>query len=201
MLPELTLPQLPQDELPRALYLVLGVVLLIAGRKLFWLALGLAGAAGGLWVAAAIPLQGPAWVHWAVAAGGAVLGALLAIFVQKVAVGVTGFLAGGAGAVWVAQSFALLPASAGVPAWVAVFVVGGVIVALVAGRLFDGALVAISSLTGAAILVGATSFQGNAAWGLFAALALVGLLAQTGALSGSGLGRRGPKPARRRHEE
>ena len=84
----------------------------------------------------------------AVALLAGIIGALLAVFLQKLAVAVAGFLA-------VAYLVQMITTEMGFDgrAQTITVVVAGVIGAIVAGALFDWALILISSLTGAALLV------------------------------------------------
>ena len=134
------------------LVLVIGIALLVLGRKLFWLALGSAGFVAGWYLAGRIPAVQSAeepLISLAIAIGLGLVGILLAIFLQKLAVGIAGFLAGGAGALWLAV-VAVLP----VGGWEwAVFLVGGILGAVLAGVLFEIALVVLTSLLGATLLL------------------------------------------------
>src|SRR4030042_3475097 len=75
--------------------LIVGIALLVFGRKLFWLV----GAAVGFLFATSLASQffpdASETVSFVVAVGFGVLGAVLAFFLQKVAVWVVGFLVGG----------------------------------------------------------------------------------------------------------
>jgi len=74
--------------------LILGVALLVAGRKLFWLFVGAAGFVTGLQLATQF-WQGPELLAIVIGLVVGVIFALLAIFLQSVAIGIAGFLAGG----------------------------------------------------------------------------------------------------------
>jgi len=74
--------------------LILGVALLVAGRKLFWLFVGAAGFVTGIQLATWF-WQGPELLAIVIGLVVGVIFALLAIFLQGVAIGIAGFLAGG----------------------------------------------------------------------------------------------------------
>src|SRR5687767_7172924 len=74
--------------------IILGGALLIAGRKLFWLFVGAAGFVAGLQLATQF-WQGPELLAIVVGLVVGAIFAVLAIFLQGVAIGVAGFLAGG----------------------------------------------------------------------------------------------------------
>ena len=75
--------------------LVVGVAMLFLGRKLFWLLVGVIGFLIGLMVATDLFQAQPEWIILLVALVGGVIGALLALFVQNIAVAAAGFLLGG----------------------------------------------------------------------------------------------------------
>ncbi len=125
---------------------IVGAAMLLLGRKLFWIFVGGTGFVIGALLAAKL-LSGRAdWVFLAIAAGGGLLGALVAVWAQKFAVGLAGFLAAGYLAHAVALSFTPDPG-----AWIA-FGVGGILGSLLLLALFDWTLVALSSLLGAALI-------------------------------------------------
>jgi hypothetical protein len=152
---------------------VLGGILLLLGRKLFWLLLGVIGFATGVELATRY-FRGSevATIAGAIALG--IVFALLAVFLESVAIGLTGFLGGG----YVLLSLAdLLGMHARLPELVA-FLVGGILGVLVIILLFDWALISISSLAGASMVVrglGLTPAGGATAYVI---LLLVGVLVQ-----------------------
>jgi len=138
---------------PPLLWMLVGLVLLLAGRRLFWVVLGAAGFLAGMTVAMVF-LEGeaPALVLGLGLLAG-LIAAGLAIFVQKLAVAVAGFLVGGYGAVLLLGPH--LGASP-VPEW-AIFVVAGVLAAILARMLFEWALIAVSALFGALLILAAAT--------------------------------------------
>ena len=76
------------------------------------------------------------------------MGALLALFLQRLAVGAAGFLAGGYAAVRIVEMLRLELGSA---EWV-VYLVAGLVSAALVAALFDWALILLSSLTGASMM-------------------------------------------------
>ena len=73
---------------------IVGGALLVAGRKLFWLFIGALGFITGIQVTASI-WQGPDWLLLVIGVVVGIIFALLATFLQALAIGVAGFLAGG----------------------------------------------------------------------------------------------------------
>src|SRR5437879_6770759 len=74
---------------------LIGVVILFFGRKLFWLCVAAVGFAVGVEIAPHIIQEPSSILGLIVALALGLLGALLALFLQKVAIAVLGFLAGG----------------------------------------------------------------------------------------------------------
>jgi hypothetical protein len=157
------------------LALLAGIVLLVAGRRLFWLFVGLVGFfAVYRWFA---PYRlGPASGRWLLAILAGVVGILLAIFLQRVAIALAGFFAGGSFAVQLlglhlgqARGGALL-----------VFLIAGVLAAILAVALFDLALVVLSSLAGADLIVEALHPRPVTAKLVLMVLVVVGIAIQMG---------------------
>ena len=71
-----------------------GMVLLVLGWKLFWLFVGVVGFAAGLQAAQLYLGPQPFWMLWAAGLVCGIIGALLALFFQKLAIIVGGFVAG-----------------------------------------------------------------------------------------------------------
>lgn len=131
--------------------LAVGAVLLILGRKLFWLFVAAVGFAAGWTVASDLLHVQPEWLALVLALAAGAIGALLATFVQKMAIGLAGFLAG---AFLATGLVAMINIPAAPWAWVAL-VVGGVLGAILLGAAFDWALIGLSSLAGAMLIANA----------------------------------------------
>src|SRR5437899_8088117 len=69
---------------------IVGVAILFFGRKLFWLFVAALGFAVGLEIAAYFMKEPPQWMTLLVALGCGVIGALLAILLQKIAIAIAG---------------------------------------------------------------------------------------------------------------
>lgn len=152
--------------------LALGALLLFFGRSLFWLFVAAIGAAAGLHLAQfLLPAHSELFLVLAAAVlAGA--GALLAIFVQKLALRVAGFLAGGYGAMHLAALAGL-----GSSSWIA-FICGGLLGLLLITTLFSAALIILSSIAGAALISPLPRLDPGLEAALFAGLALIGIAAQ-----------------------
>jgi len=75
--------------------IVAGALLLALGRKLFWLFVAIAGFYLGFEVARTLATEQPAWLVWTIAIGAGLIGAVLAILLQRVGFAVGGFYSGG----------------------------------------------------------------------------------------------------------
>ena len=154
--------------------LVLGILLLVAGRRLFWLLVGAIGFALGVMLATQ-------YFHGSeltVVLAGLVLGlifALLAVFLESVAIGIAGFLGGGYVLLSIAGMLGL--DRGGITTWI-IFAVGGVIGVILVALLFSWALITISSLVGASMVVGAFGMTAATAGLVFLGLVIAGVLIQ-----------------------
>ena len=147
-MPHVHTPDLHLHALPPVAALIVGIVLLFFGRKLFWFFVGATGFVVGAEGAALLFPHQPSWEL----IGGLILGLLgivIALALQKVAIGVAGFWAGGYLAVVLFRVLEMRGHDLG---WVA-FLVGGIIGAVLMLLIFDWALIVLSSITGAHLLV------------------------------------------------
>jgi hypothetical protein len=158
----------------RILGIVVGLVLLVAGRKVFWLAVGALGFLAGMaamehWGASLSPTS-----HLVVAIAAGLVGMLLAIVLQKVAVALAGFFLG------VVLTAALLPAlGVALGPWNGLaLAAGGLLVAVLALGLFSLAIVVLTAGAGASLL--AQAIAPPAPWPaiLLVALWIVGIVVQ-----------------------
>ena len=153
--------------------IILGGALLIAGRKLFWLFVGAAGFVAGLQLATQF-WQGPELLAIVVGLVVGVIFALIAIFLQGVAIGVAGFLAGG----YVLTALAgIIGLNQGAFSWL-IYLAGGIIGVLLVIFLFDWALITLSSLAGASLVTQALPLTTGLAGVVFLALVIVGIVIQ-----------------------
>jgi hypothetical protein len=153
----------------------IGVAVLLFGRKLFWLCVAAIGFAAGVTLASHIVSEPTPLLQLSFAILLGFIGALLALFVQKLAIGLAGFIAGGRFAVGLVATFVAQYAS---HYWL-IFVIGGLIGTILLLMLFDWALIFVSSLIGAHLITSAISLPSTGAVLLFSALVLFGVLVQT----------------------
>jgi hypothetical protein len=153
----------------------IGAVILLFGRKLFWLCVAAVGFAVGVEMAPVLAQQPSPLLALTFALVLGFIGALLALFLQKVAIGLAGFLAGGKLATAIAATFFVQHASYSI----ITFLIGGIIGAVLLLVLFDWALIVLSSVVGAYLIESAVVLPSTGAAILFAALAVVGVIVQS----------------------
>jgi len=129
--------------------LVVGLALLVLGKRLFWLFVGAIGFIGASDAAAAYFSGLPDWQVFIICLAAGILGALLAFFFQKAAILLVGFYTGGYLAVSLLTMLKVsLPGN--LP-W-APFIIGGLVGAVLLYLLFDWTLIVLSSFAGAAFI-------------------------------------------------
>jgi hypothetical protein len=156
------------------LNILIGAGLLFFGRKAFWLFVAGAGFVVGLALTNRL-FQGPEWVGIAIGLVIGLLAALLAVALERFAVTLAGFLAGG----YLTLEF-LVPffhLEHGWLPWLA-FVVGGIIGVILVGMFLDWALISLSSLAGAALVAEALNLQNGIAVVVFVILTVIGVVFQ-----------------------
>jgi hypothetical protein len=167
------------DPNARLLALAAGAALLVLGRRLFWLFVGIV----GFFTVYQLSLEAlhihPVGMRLFLAAVAGLFGMLLAIFVQRVAVALSGFAVGA----WLAAGFLgldLAHLSAVRPGVALLLLVAGILAAILALRLFDFALIAFSSLLGAGLIADAAHLAGSPRTVVFVLLAVAGIAVQAG---------------------
>ena len=157
-----------------------GGLLLLLGRKLFWLYVGLLGFATGLTIAQRLFHIEPEWVQLLIGIGLGILGALLAYFFQEIAIAVGGFFGGAYVAAGLLNLFTTSASpSNDVVTWT-LFIVGGVVGAILAIMLFDWALIILTSVAGALLVVEGLALTPAWASVLTIVLAIIGVVIQAG---------------------
>ncbi len=166
---------LPANASVPIISLLVGAAILFFGRRLFWLFVAAVGFAAGVELAPHLIHEPTPLTALTMALILGFIGALLAMFLQKIAVAVVGFVAGGRLGMAIVAAF-LVPhgSSTGIT-----FVIGGVIGALLLLALFDWALIVLSSVVGAHLIGGVVALPQTGATILFVALSVVGILVQT----------------------
>jgi len=156
----------------------IGVVILLFGRKLFWLCVAAVGFAAGVELAPHLVHEPSTLMALTFALVLGFVGALLALFLQKIAIAIVGFLAGGKLAVAIAAAFFVQYANY----FGITFLIGGILGALLLLTLFDWALIVLSSIVGAHLIQSAIALPPSGTAILFVALAAIGVTVQATAM-------------------
>ncbi|MGE5279482.1 MAG: DUF4203 domain-containing protein [Deltaproteobacteria bacterium] len=132
--------------------ILLGCVVLIAGRRLFWLFVGIAGFLFGMQFAVILFGTVSSFHRLVFAFALGLIGALGAVSTQWFTVLLAGFLGGGYVAFWMGRYLMGLP-----DASLMFVLAGGAAGAVLLALFFNPALIALSSLFGAALIVDAAA--------------------------------------------
>jgi hypothetical protein len=155
--------------------ILIAVVLLLFGRRLFWLFVGGVGFIVGFNYASQAFQGQPGWVALVIAAAVGLVAAILSIFLQRLVVAIAGFFAGG----YFLASVAAVAWPQNQPdvQWI-VFVVGGIVGAILTAALLDPALILLSSLAGATALAQNAPFSPAGKGAVFLGLLIFGIVVQ-----------------------
>ena len=129
--------------------ILLGMVILVFGRQIFWLFVAAIGFAIGMSWAELFFMGMPIWTVLIIALIFGIVGALIALFLKKIAIGFVGFLAGG----YICTGLLALSGLEVMPIFWLTFFIGGGIGFFLAIMLIDWALILLSSLAGAILIV------------------------------------------------
>jgi len=161
-----------------ALWQILGGAFqLLFGRRIFWLTVGIVGFLLGIFITMK-NLDMPTWLKLVIGLAVGVVFSILAVVMQKPAAAIFGFFALGLSAALVALIFGVGKGSA--LQWI-IFLVGGIIGAILVMKLFNWGLIIGSSLVGAGfVIVGMADIFNFSVYGLlglfvFLILASIGI--------------------------
>lgn len=129
--------------------ILVGLLLLVLGRQLYWLFVAAIGFLYGLELGPRLLPEQSETVIVVIALGLALVGALVAVVATKFALGAIGFVAGGGVAALVLQRLTL---ESGLLV-LGVYLIAGVLGAALFLLLFDTALIVLSSLAGSCLIV------------------------------------------------
>lgn len=160
------------------IYILLGIGLLVFGRKLFWLFVGAVGFVAGVNLVT-LGWHGPEAVAIIVGILAGLIFAALAIFFKSITIGLTGFLGGGALLLMVAG---WLGVDSALPSFI-IYIVGGILGIILVSMMFDWAVILISSIVGANIIIRSVDMGGPLGWLGLIALIVVGIAIQARQLS------------------
>jgi hypothetical protein len=153
---------------------LIGIVILFFGRKLFWLCVAAVGFAAGVQIAPLLVNEASSLLALVIALAFGVIGVLLALFIQKIAIAVLGFLAGGKLATAIAAAFFVQYAQYST----IIFVVGGIVGAILLLAVFGWALIIVSSFIGAYLIQSAIVLPPTGSTLVFIGLAILGIFVQ-----------------------
>jgi len=159
------------------LSILIGAIILLFGRRLFWLCVAAVGFAAGMELAPHLMHEPTPVLQLSVAVVFGFVGALLALFLQKIAIAIAGFLSGGKLAMALVGAF--IAEGARYPG--ITFIIGGIIGAILLLALFDWALIVMSALVGAHLISHTIVLPPTGATLLFVGLAAIGIIVQAAA--------------------
>ena len=161
-----------QDKLLTIISLAGGGILLFFGRRLYWFVIASAGFAGGILIGHKVFPPEPVWLILAAPVLIGIIVAILSIFLQKLALRVTGMLAGGFLGYTIAAELIARP-------WPLVgLLIGSIIGFWLVMILFDWALIMLSSLSGTALICQQAPLDREPRFILAAVLLLLGIAVQ-----------------------
>lgn len=162
--------------------ILIGVLVLLFGRRLFWLFVAAIGFWIGFEITPSLMQHPPEWLTLVVAIVLGIIGAVLALVLQKIAIAVAGFLVGGKIATAIMAAFVTTHAHySGIA-----FVIGGIIGAILLLVLFDWALIVFSAVAGADLIISHLHVPAKGAAIIFIALAIFGIVVQAAMFSRRG---------------
>ena len=154
--------------------IAVGALVLLFGRRLFWLFVAAVGFWIGFELTPYLVQHPPPWLALAVALVLGLIGAVLAFILQKVAIAIAGFLVGGHIATALLAAFVSVPPQ---QTWIA-FIIGGILGAMLLLALFDWALIFFSAIAGAELIVRHVHLPSTGTTILFLVLTICGIVFQ-----------------------
>lgn len=153
------------------LHIIIGLMLLGLGRRLFWLFVGSVGFVAGLQMAQLYLGLYPVWIVCAVALFFGLVGALLAIFFQTLAIGLGGFAAGATITAYIADmmGYSTVPG---------LLFIGGITGIILLFAAFDWALIGLSSVAGSILIVQSLNVNSRVEMFLYTILIITGIVFQ-----------------------
>jgi hypothetical protein len=155
-----------------------GLLLLFFGRRLFWLFVALIGFSAGMILSSELFSVRSQLMVFVIGIACGLVGAVIAIFLQRLAIGIAGFLSGAMIGVALAGWFGI-HASPMIPG-----LIGGILGALLLSMLFDWALIFLSVIVGASLILHSITLEARFVIPAFFVLALVGVFVQSRFITG-----------------
>jgi hypothetical protein len=153
---------------------LVGLLVLTLGRQLFWILIAGLGFIFGITYGAQYYAGQPQWLILVVGLAAGLVGALFAVFLQRLAVAVAGF---GAGWYLTTGFLDLTSIGPGLLTWI-ILGAGGIIGLFLVIFLFDWSLIILSALTGALIIIRSVTYGNQFETILFIFLVLIGITVQ-----------------------
>lgn len=157
----------------------IGFALLAFGRRLYWLALGGTGFFAGLWLASHVFEVGSTGLELGLGFLLGVLGAVLAVVAQKIAIGIAGFVMGGLASLWIVSLFDPVILREPSPWLLLAGLIGAAVGIAFASTLFEAALIAFSSLVGAFLVASRSGIGPPQENWFFLLLLILGIMMQS----------------------
>ena len=155
--------------------IIIGAVLLLFGRNSFWLFVGCIGFAVGLQYAPLLwDVKSPA-VLIVLSSITGVVGAILAVVFQKIAIGLAGF----AGGAYITNNLLKFTGLQWDTLFWVPYILGGIIGAIILFMVFDWALILVSSFAGAMMIIQALDLKPRTNIWLLCILFIFGMIVQT----------------------
>lgn len=160
--------------------ILVGLVLLGYGRRLYWAFVAGVGFLTGLALGPRLLPGQPDWMILTVALVLALAGAVLAVVAKKLVIALVGFFAGGGIGLLLLRRHGI---TGDLPAWI-VYLVAGIVGLVLVRVLFEWALILLSSLAGAGLVVAGVeshvALSQGLAFLLVVVVALIGMFVQAG---------------------
>jgi len=167
------------SNLENIVQLLLGCIVLLAGRNIFWLFIALAGFVVGFELAGIWLADKSLILQVTVALGAGLLGALLAVIFERVAFALAGFYAAAYLALIVIDRIGVTAGEN------LIIIVSGLVGALIAALVMDWAIIALSALVGAAAIVTTFAMPPIIEIAAFVVLVAIGVIVQRTVLNRS----------------
>lgn len=153
---------------------MIGFAVLIMGRQILWIFIAGMGFALGMIYGEQYLVGQPSWMLLLISSLLAVVGALLAYTLQRLAAGLAGFATG-----WYLTNFmmAYLRADFGQYEFFVPIIVG-IICSILIMTFYDWGVIILSSIAGSAIIVSGMSFKPQIEIGMLISFAIIGIMVQ-----------------------
>jgi hypothetical protein len=159
----------------RTILILLGIIVLTTGRKLYWLFVAVLGFVFGMYIARDIFQLNQDWMIQLIGLGTSVLTGIYGAFLRSKTIAVVSFIAGGYGASYVAG---MLGYGSGELLFWIIFIVGGIFGLILLATSDEWALILLSSWAGATVVIKYTHPRLIIAVVVLLSLLLVGVLIQ-----------------------